>query len=98
VLNERSLGPWEVQDEPAKGVNGIEVTVVVDRHGQPVANCGSGVLGYSNACLVAAAPELLLLLSQAVIDHPDPDADYASEWVQRARNWIGVLGGSSELF
>jgi len=95
VLNERSLGPWAVQDEPAKGVNGIEVTVVVDRHGQPVANCGSGSLGEANAQLIAAAPTMLHLLEAAYWEHHDLPEEGRSAWLgltERLLEKLGVVG------
>ena len=68
---------WKVQEEPAFGVGGELVTLVVDRHGNPVANCGSGTLGAVNALLVSAAPALL----RAVILLRDQDLGEA-EWTE----------------
>ena len=59
-----SEGPWTVRERPGIGVSGVEVSVVVDRHGSPVANCGSGELGAVNAHLVSFAPVMLECLRQ----------------------------------
>ena len=93
-----SEGPWRVQEEPGIGVGGVEVHVVVDRHGQPVANCGSGELGQRNAQLVALAPVIYSVLMRALDEHPDSESEYVSGWVTDARLFREVLGGDSECF
>ena len=98
MLNERSLAPWSVSEKPGKGVDGADVALVVDRHGLPVANCGSGPLGERNALLVSMAPLLYSALMRALDDHPDVGSEWVSSWVTDARLCKEVLGGDSELF
>lgn len=96
MLNERSLAPWSVSEEPGIGVGGELVSLVVDRQGSPVANCGSGPLGERNALLVSMAPLLYSVVLRALAELPDTEADWVSSWVTDARLCRDVLGGSRE--
>lgn len=96
MLNERSLAPWSVSEEPGIGVGGELVSLVVDRQGQPVANCGSGPLGERNALLVSMAPVLYSALMRALDDHPDVGSEWVSSWVTDARLCREVLEGHRE--
>lgn len=98
MLNERSLAPWSVSAEPAIGVGGELVALVVDRQGLPVANCGSGPLGERNALLVSMAPTLYSALMRALSELPDTDSEWVSSWVTDARLCRDVLEGGSEIF
>jgi len=91
-MSKRSPGPWYVAPEPAIGVNGTPVSLVVDAQEQPVANCGSGDLGEANALLVAAAPLLLQVVSAAYREVDTPASEFHSKWVRDAEVLLGHLG------
>lgn len=98
MLNERSLAPWSVSSEPGIGVGGELVSLVVDRQGLPVANCGSGPLGERNALLVSMAPTLYSVVLRALSELPDSESEWVSSWVADARLCRDILGGVSESF
>jgi len=91
-VNERSLAPWRVSEEPGIGVGGELVALVIDRQGSPVANCGSGSLGEANATLVACAPSLLAVVRSAYWEVYDLPEEGQSKWVRDAEDLLRHLG------
>ena len=55
-------GPWHIAED-MRGIGNQHVSGVCDMVGNPVANCGTNA--EANACLIAAAPDLLAALERA---------------------------------
>jgi len=73
MKNEYTLGPWESGRNPT-GTSSNEIVVRPAGqfpHGEWIADCGSATdkRAVANARLIAAAPELLDALTQAVASH-----------------------------
>jgi hypothetical protein len=74
MKNEYTPGPWESGRNP-KGISSNEIVVRPAGqfpYGEWIADCGSATdkRAIANARLIAAAPELLDALTQAVASHP----------------------------
>lgn len=91
-MKKRSPGPWYLAPEPAVGVDGTLVSLVIDAEELPVANCGSGPLGEANAELVACAPLLLRALREAYLLVDVPASEYHPKWVRDAAVLLEHLG------
>lgn len=87
---------WFVAEKPGIGVGGLEVSVVVDRRGLPVANCGSGRTGAVNARLVSMAPSMLRVIHGLLAEHPDTSAEYVSASVRIARQLVATVESFDE--
>lgn len=87
---------WSVAEEPGIGVGGLEVSVVVDGRGLPVANCGSGDIGNANAYFVSVAPSMLRVIRALLAEHPDTSAEYVSASVRLARQLVATVESFDE--
>ena len=63
-MKQHTPGPWAISDN-MRGIDNLLVAGVTS-NAEPIANCGIGKTGKANARLIAAAPDLLACLIDAV--------------------------------
>lgn len=84
-------GPWHIRSTGAVGTDRMMVASIYPMEDEfPEENL-------ANACLIAAAPELLSLLIDAVESFgPDVEGGESDEWLKFARAAIAKAMGSAE--